>query len=429
MFETETPPEVIEAYRQHQTQLEQRQSQAQEKEASEKPFVAFLPGINGGGRVMTTIRQELERLCGPDLCYVPPSISSGNRKKGETADAYHQSLASEIGKRAGSRDVVVVGQSMGGWQSENTISHLVDNPDWTGNKITAHYLSPIGYSKEGFQNYGEVFGDFLKLGKQADLNQHVAYPLPEGYYQDAAQDIQESDLKTLYEDTPEKRAERRTLFIRRLPKLVKDPHKFMQQFHKRVPDADEIESPEDALGLLDSKLSRALVTGEPNEELLETRSKLLEDPIEGLFQGDHIPDEIHQEYLKKNNDLTEYSAPILWQLYNIGLYMKDVRKDLYKGMDKNLAALIKKAQVRGKTFQFDFVLPERDVMVGAEDVPLIRERFSGVPEIRDAFRGFYSVKNWPHSGMGISPEPLESIIALGQNRGELPPNPDGQNGS
>lgn len=361
-------------------------------------FKVFFPGMTGGGRYLTAIRQEIDNIAGEGNALVVSSISSKEGlRKGESSKARYCNQAATITERAQGRNLNWIAHSLGIWESVNTLNELLDNTSWDGKEIKMHFVSPIGFGQEDLRAIVEVARGIRALTSSVSgVEQHMAYPGPESYYASLPPTQFQEDVDVLFRDSPEDRATRRASFRDGLQYII--------------PNQQERSSFLTAIDDIDGRIANALERSEPIEELLIARKELLAPYIQAMFRGEHIPEEIHQKYLARYQELEEYLEVPLWQQANFLLFLAQGVGYLHHGMDKVLANIINKAREKGKKITFDFILQEKDAMVPITKIDLLKEGVTA-HQLAEAFRGFGVTGDHGHSTFGYFTKSIASIYA------------------
>lgn len=367
---------------------------------AEKPFIVFAPGIYAEGDQLTWLRENLGKINGAENNLVLSSvISKTGIKKGENLRRHYDNIASTIVERAGEKDVNFISHSLGVVETMDVVSALLENPNWKGKNIAVRFVSPIGFGRKGFGNITEVFGNSLKLKLKSDpFEQHVVYPLPEECYGEISPKSYPEDIKILFEDTSEKRAQRRETFKENLAKMVPDLNErgvymaILQEIDRRI-----LES------LKDSNQS--------TEDIVVKRARLLQPFILDFFHGKHMPDELHQKYRREERESKEDLA-VWWKQRALRLYYATrIAISLYAGMDKKLEKVFGKAKQKKVGFRFDFVFSENDLMVPVDKIEPVMASVAA-RDVSAMLEGAFILENCAHSSLALFPQVLEAVAKL-----------------
>jgi hypothetical protein len=325
----------------------------------EKPltddYVAYFPGVTGGGKIMTAIRDHIHTTRGYENAYVAPSSSSPAAFKiGERSIFRHyRNLAREIAARAGNRKLSFQAHSMA--DALEVLNLMIDKDMLKTDEVDINFISPYGFGGEGLPNLINFARNTFKLqSKVALLEQHTAYPLPEQFYENKPAFPVPEGTKAVRVDTPQDRQDRRV--------------RFGQWMRAMVPDETARTAVMSRLHTIDEELLQA-ATEEQSEEAMEARTEVLRPIIQQLFRGEHIDDATHAKYLTMYRELTHTLAPTSIYYVNAALFFARAGRFMYRGMESVLADTIHKAEAKGKHITFAFTMLEHDTMVKPEDMP------------------------------------------------------------
>lgn len=361
-------------------------------------FKVFYPGMTGGGRYLTAIRQEVDTIAGEGNALVVSSISSREGlRKGESSKTRSCNQAATIAEMAQGRNLNWIAHSLGILETVNTLDELISNTSWNGKEIKLHLVSPIGFGQEGLGAILDVGRGLSELNATvAGVEQHIVYPGPESYYQSLPETTSPDDVDVLFKDSPEDRAERRASFREGLRYILPDEQ-------KRATFLTEIDG-------IDSRISDTLLQNQPVDELLAKRKELLAPYVQAMFRGEHLPAELHDKYLTQHHELEEYLEVPFWQQANFYLFMAQGIGNIYQGMDRVLANIINKAREKGIEITFDFIIQEKDAMVPMGKIDVLRDGVSA-HQLSEAFGGFGGLKDHGHSSFGIFTKSIGSVYA------------------
>lgn len=364
------------------------------------PYRVFIPGLTGGGRLITAIRDSLHTMYGEDV-YVPSSIlSREGHRRGEGLRGRYQRLAGEIAGRAQGRDIDFTVHSSGGHEAIDLLTTMLDQQDTSqfGKHIRINFLSTPGFMRRGIGNAFGTLQNLEEMGHQvALLEQHMTYPLPEAYYMaHPQQNPQLPQLKTVFTDSEQLRSERRERFRERwLPRLMED-----NRGRKRT---------EELLDAVDSQIARNLAGGLAVDTLLARRASILAPLIQNLFHGKHIDESTHDHYLREYQETVDALAPVSHVYVNALLYTARMGKRIIaRGMDKAVADVVEKAQAKGVDVSIEFSFLERDSIVPFEKINAFMDGVSA-SAIGDAVDGWHFVQQYAHSTVGYDPDLLEKF--------------------
>ncbi len=236
---------------------ERPEVEPQNKEAS----LLFLPGLFGGGRNLTLIREALTGLSQETFrVFVPDSISTRYRR------TFFDEILNSWLKAVEGKQPVIVAHSLGSVELFEVLKELknrnVSNP-------FVILVSPLG--TESTKGMG-LIGRLRELALNAAFyDQHTVYPLPDKFYQD--QDISPS------------RGERRETFLSIFGE-------------EKVEFEGEKVSLREALEIIDGQLQRDDVSEEETHRLLRERARLLRPFIERMYRGEHVSEERHRKFME-----------------------------------------------------------------------------------------------------------------------------------
>lgn len=366
-------------------------------------FKVFLPGVTGGGKNITAIRDYLHSLYGENVV-VPPSISNEfSLKKGEDIKSHFANLASEISTKAGNKPIHIVAHSLGGFESLDLVNALLNDDDWSGKEVLITFMSTPGFRKYGIneEENMERISRLLNQKEVAMLEQHTAFPLPEKYYKKHPSFNPNSDeVKTIFIDNEESRNARRNWFKEQLKSLVKDD----------LQRSNIIAS----LSHLDKQIGEAIELNLPQEELLVKRSEILNPFIQALFRGEHIDEQTHQKFLTRYGETLGNLAPKITRslaLLNYGLQSVSL---VFSGMEKALLNLINQAEIKRKSIKIEFAFVERDVIIKKEEINDLRKEVMRIA-LGNYLTGMYYSGQLAHSSTGYRPDILLDEIYKEKN--------------
>lgn len=367
-------------------------------EGSQESFV-FLPGLTGGGKYLTALRQT------PDL-FVPSSISTKPAlKKGEKSTKEHyENLVREIIQTTGDKELYLLGHSLGGFEAIDILNILIDNPDFKNKKVNLVFISTPGFTDKGIRGFIEFGKRFRQINKKVALNeQHTTYPLPEKFYETAPQDIQDANIspKVAFKDSPEEREQRRYFFKDALKPQI-------------IPKGKTKEQIITELNNIDKQISGEIESKKTLEDLLRERAMLLHPVIEALFAGKQIDDEIHQKALELYQELPENLASSLRHYISTLLYLARAGKHIAEGTGKQLQRVLEKAKSNDVDVNISFILLERDEMIKIDDIAQIKQNFKqgvGIQEI-DKTVSFLLMEQLAHSSIGYYPKPIADFMTF-----------------
>lgn len=350
--------------------------------------------MQGGGTGLTAIRSALETAFGD--AYIPSSSSSREGfKKDEDAHSHYKNTAHIIAEKADTRDIILGAHSLGVLESVSVMQELLHDDSWKGKKINLRLISPIGFGEHGLTNIWETYQNSRALSNFGFFEQHMAYPLPESYYEANPSVEMPEDMPAIFKDSPQARAVRRDAFAGALTTLI--------------PSEDERTAFENSLKTLDQSVMDAIAGNMSCDDLLQARSNFLTPYIQKLFEGKHLPAELHEKYRREYGELEDYLMPVKEQWLNMIRFGAEAGGYFYKGLDNVLSQVLQKAKSKGKEITFGFVMQEKDVMVPLASVDAIREGVN-VHDLADAFEGFQILEQHAHSSLGYHPDALVSVL-------------------
>lgn len=360
------------------------------QEAQKEPFRIFFPGMGTHSRSLTGVRSTLESNYG-FATYVPSSsVSPFGFKEGEAFGGRFETKAAQIAARAGESDVVIAGHSSGTWEGIDLADALLDT-SWSGQNIVLELTAPMGFhrGRSAIVNLAEVKHRADKILRYAREGQHLAYPLAEDYYANVPSEPRPSGLIVIFEDSPDKRAERRELFF--------------QTLEKTTPDEAQRRSLLGQILRLDERISRAVLAKNKKEaeRLLEQRAKILFPYMEKLQSGDHHPEALHEKYLEEYQELPHLMVRSRKQIINQAAFLiRNYVGRLPRGMAKSLSAVIDKAHKKGKNVTFSFVMLEKDNVSPLSSVSGLRRQVVA-RRITADFQGVKLIEKHTHSTLAV----------------------------
>lgn len=374
--------------------LETSEIEQRDKES----FKVYIPGITGGGKNITAIREYLHGRYG-DNVYIPSSISheTGLKKGEKNSDEHYKNLVTEVTKRADKKDITVVAHSLGGFEVIDLLYALLASNEWQGYTVTINFLAAPGFGAEGMNNLIETGKRFHRLNQNVALSeQHIAYPLPEECYTRSTLTEEEEKATVLFHDTVKERTQRRNNFLN-------------QWLEKIVPDAQKRGDVITKLHNIDHEILEKSISNQSIDILLHERAKVLNPLIQTLFRGEHIDEAVHQQFMKKYEELTENLAPAFNHYLNYTLYLARAGNYIFSGMEEKISEIAKEAQQKNKKVKIAFTIPGRDSMTKVFDIDLIEQTMQ-TKEIKDIFEGFYLLEQYGHSSIGYYPEILNKVF-------------------
>ncbi len=154
---------------------------AKECHTDKKPFYVFVPGLTSGGPNMTVDRQELTDVFIPSSLSTPPV---GLKTKERSTQEHYQNLATEITKRAAGKNLCLVGHSMGGLELIETLEAMLEKDGFKDRHVDLTCISTPGFTARGFLSLSDFSRRFMAFMTRYPYHkQHIAYPLPEIYYE------------------------------------------------------------------------------------------------------------------------------------------------------------------------------------------------------------------------------------------------------
>lgn len=371
------------------------------------PFRVFLPGATGGGKGITSIRDHLHEKYGEDV-FIPSSISSRESvKKGENIDSHYTALAQEIFNRSNGRNVEIIAHSFGGFEVVDILNKFfaLDNSHVLKRDISLNFISVPGFTSKGLETVADLVKALhvFEVSPQkkfealaAFLEQHMVYPLPEEYYQGSQTAISKNPLRIIFEDSKEKREERRKTFLTDwLPRLQPDENNRTQLVEK--------------LTAIDQEITGIQKDDVRINQLLGERAKELESSLQDIFHGKHIVDEKHRVMLEKYKEIAgDLTAPLPFYINSL-LYLNRVGSYVKKGMGKVVEELIDTARTKNINMKIQFTLLERDTILPLMKVDTLSNMVSsGLVGV--ALEGINFAQQYAHASVGYYSEILSELF-------------------
>ena len=371
--------------------------------AVNKPFFVYMPGLlMQGSRNIATLRQL-------DELYVPVSLSARQAmKKGEKdIREHHVNTGREILKRAGGRDIKIFAHSMGGFEAIDIVSAMVESGGIKDRSIEIIFVATPGLNERGYKGLFDFAKRFADMNiNVTTLEQHTAYPLPERYYQKHAKYSKaHQGAEVVFKDTPPLRTERKETFLRYLDRIVPDPAKRA----KTIKDLSNI----------DNLLASRQLTAEEEQKLLKKRTQILHPLIQSIFRGEHFDSQTHEALLKQYGELPQDLASVPTSVLSAVRYFGRITKDIFRGLDKKTAQLVKRSKDAGVNFKLGLAVLERDAIIKPSDVPKIQTRLNE-SNITHAFESVYLIEQLTHSSPGYYPKPIEGFMKILSDRANQP---------
>lgn len=354
------------------------------------PFRVVMPGMFGEGKTISALRQQF----GHDA-FVFPSISGLRTIRSGTKDlnSHYRSMAQEILLQANGRNIWMDGHSLGGDEIIKLGRKITEIQQGEGTNIHLNFISVPGIGERGLGALANLFLNYGYINKHVTAyEQHVAYPLPESYYdRNPSQEMEERvGVQTVFRDSPEERERRRETFRVQLRALVPDDAARKQLVER--------------LDMLDRQIDANSKVNAPITTLLEERQKLLHDPIQGLFHGKHIPDGVHEQFereYRETKDAVTFSARMFAQA------LLGFARRVVTGIDKEVKSLQKLAKSRGYTVTVSLTYVERDIVVPLGEIPKALVNLSD-DEI-DSLPAVFYLQQLAHSSIGYVPDKFANI--------------------
>jgi hypothetical protein len=368
----------------------------QTEKASQQPFRVFLPGSGSHGRELTGIRSALDTTYGADSSFVPSSIDSiYSRKTGESFSDYYSRMAQEIAVKAGAKDVVIVAHSLGTVEAIDVLNALLDS-SWKGKKIQVELASPIGYQGKGTKNVWETSVQSLSIFDYLVTEQHMAYPLPERYY-DSYPNSSVPGTRVIFEDSPGNRKERKS--------------RFKDMLAATTPDPDERQGLFSQVEELDQKKVKLISEGnDPHAEyLLYQRKEALYPYVEKLFRGLHHADDLHRQYQERYGEFLGSSLRGRARTINTLVSRLRTLAAFHNGLTKSLARIVEKAKHKEKELSVSFVFLERDELSPVAKLPGIRKEVKR-HKLDGLINDWKLLKQYSHPGIAVWTEGLVDIF-------------------
>lgn len=354
------------------------------------PFRVVMPGMFGEGKTISALRQQF----GHDA-FVFPSISGLRTIRSGTKDlnSHYRSMAQKILLQADGRNIWMDGHSLGGDEIIKLGREIVAIQQGEGTNIHLNFISVPGIGERGLGALVNLFRNYGYINRHVTASeQHVAYPLPESYYdRNPSQEMEERvGAQTVFRDSPEERERRRETFRVQLRALVPDDSVRKELIER--------------LNMLDGQIDTNSKVNAPITTLLEERQKLLHDPIQGLFHGKHIPDGVHEQFereYRETKDAVTFSSRIFTQA------LLGFARRVVTGIDRDIKRLQKLAKSRGYTVTVSLTYVERDIVVPLGEFPKALANLSG-DEI-DLLPAVFYLQQLAHSSIGYMPDKFVNI--------------------
>jgi hypothetical protein len=360
-------------------------------------FNVFLPGGTAGGEYITPIRDYLHTNFG-DQVFVPSSISHyASLKKGESLETHYENLGHEIGLRAKDKNIHIIAHSLGGLESLDILKNLLKETSWSGKEIKITFMAGFGFVSEDITGIIETADRLYQIVTNVTVaEQHTAYPLPEKYYEVNPPKSPTSDKAvTIFTDTPEQRAERRSWFETQLTILTPE---IKDKILKKLSEIDIT-----LVKAMDTEDSRLF------GEIMSQRAEILAPFIQSLFKGENIPKDLHNKYLNLYKETTDNLAPGIQYYLSLLMYLNRVIDYVKGGVNTVLKEIIETAKVRKVDIKIEFAQLERDYLFQSSDVDRIKKDMDS-KGIASTLSGFYFLQQLAHSSIGYWPEALGKVF-------------------
>lgn len=364
---------------------------------SAKPFFVFMPGMSGGGKDLTIFRKFFGKNG-----YAPSSISTHQtHKKSEGTfqtflQRHYAHMVKEVAVRSEGRDLVIVGDSLGGEETLDLVDQLLTLKDWGGKKLSLVFKSVPGFGLKGISGLMETLRRISNIDLGLQESEYL-YPLPERYYRNLPQppELGSPPGVTRISDTVENKIARRERFeTSMLGKVVKG-----KQAQKDILNR---------LAEIDQQILGVIPDGQLKQKLWRERSRITKPIVDALARGEQFDDEIHQRFRETYKESAEDLLPTCKYYANALLYLVRSGKHIWKGMDRRLGEVLAKAKQRDIDINFRFVLADKDNMLTLSDIEGFQE--GAAEEILGAFSGTLFLEASGHTSPAYDIEVLQKIL-------------------
>ena len=298
-------------------------------------FHVILPGLKGGGRNLTGLREYIG-----SRGWVVASLSTraGLKRSVFNLRAHYERLAQEIVAQAQGRIVRIYAHSLGGIEVLDLMKALARHQSLPAKNLEVIFISPPGVGQKGFSGLLEIGKRFTRVIKNLGLyDQNHLIPLRTG----GAEPVQPQ----------------RGLFLEEwLPQMEID-------CRKRKEFIAALENIDSKLLLLDKSIA-----GLAQEAFyLHQRHRLIKHLVERIICGKHISEERHQRYLQQHRELALDIAPGLTYLFISLIFAFKVLFNLYRGIDQRLLAAYEFCRRQEINTRWAIVVLGHDDLVLSED--------------------------------------------------------------
>jgi len=348
----------------------------QNPKSNSEYFHVILPGLKGGGRNLTGLREYIG-----SRGWVTASLSTrvGLKRGFCNLKAHYRKLALDLIAQSQGRTIRIYAHSLGGIEVLYLMEELARHKDLPRNTLEVIFISPPGVGQKGFSGLlrvGKRFGNVIKNLGLYDQDYLLPVPPLEGNSIDP---------------------QRKVFLDEWLPRLVTDPIK-RENFKQ-------------ALEAIESKILLAEVSKRlPEQRNLyqQERHKLLKDLVEKIINGKHITEEKHQQFLQKHQELALNIAPGFSYGLTSFLFVLRVFFNLFLGIDRKLFATYDYCLQQSVNTKVAVVILGRDELVFSDDYA----NFTKMASFRKMPVYNFVFENEEHSSVAVKWSLIDALESL-----------------
>lgn len=336
-------------------------------------FHVILPGLQGGGRNLTGLREHIGTRG-----WVVASLSTraGLKRRVFNLRSHYKKLAQDLIDQANGRIIRIYAHSLGGIEVLDLMKTLARHQDLPAKQLEIIFISPPGVGQKGFSGLLEIGKRFYKVVKNLGLyDQNYLLPPESADGQD----------------------QRRLFLDEWLPRMMSDG----QQREEFLT----------ALEAIDSKLlllNESEIQLEQQAFYIQQRHKLLKSLVERIICGKHITEVKHQHYLQQHREQAFDIAPGLIYLFISSLFATKVLFNLYRGIDRKLLAVYSYCQKLKINTKLAIVVLGHDDLVLSQDYT----NFSRMARFRQIPIYNFLFENEEHSSVAHKWELIDNLERL-----------------
>ncbi len=365
----------------------------------------FLPGVMpNGSKNITALREKFSERVGEENVFVPTSFASFFDESSPTLSLTFRGrirkLANEIERRFRDKDkITIIGHSLGALETVELLKEVFERDSLKDKEFEVWFASTPGMAEKGVLNTLRRLRNITSnLGL---LEQHIAYPLPEEYYEWEKKrqrtEEEEESIEWIWEDSENERLQRKQRFTSSL------------DIGKRL-----------SVISIDKAILQAIKNNEEDEvkRLLEDRGRILmqtdtnmnegktDSFIDKLYKGKLIGDDIHKKWKEIYQEKKRLRSII--SLISVGMFaLPSVLRQLRHGFIDELS----KIDVNGRNFHFGVLVFENDEMVKPIEIDNIVKEIEEKPSLDSHFEGVKGFREFAHSTLGYYPGPMVEFLS------------------